>query len=263
MTEETDATVDGGSEAEAIAEVSTEVESNSEATAEQDTGTEQTGQADDTGEEQPKRVPWFQKRIDEVTAKKYEAEREAAYWRGIAEGRIPQEQPRQEATQPPDRWEDPEGYDQWLVDQATQRAIQQFEQKTQHQTTLRSYEERAAKVRESKPDYDSVVNNPNLRITPLMANVIRTREAGAEVAYHLGKNPQEADRISRLPDELQAAELGVLEARLTAAPAPQQRRDAPPPPPKTVGGLSAGINKDPADMSMAEYARWMETRDKN
>lgn len=254
MTEETDGHVEAG-EGE-----SHEVESNSEATTEQDTGTDDAGQADDSGdeaEEQPKRVPWFQKRIDEVTAKKYEAEREAAYWRGIAEGRIQPEQQQQAPEGPPDRWEDPEGYDQWLIDQA----VSKFQQNQQRQTVVQSYEQRAAEFRQSKPDFDAVVHDPSLRISPTMAEVIRVSEAGPQVAYHLGTNPSEAARIAALPDTLQAAELGRIEARLTyEAPKAQPQKAAPPPPPKTVAGLSAGINKDPADMSMAEYVKWMANR---
>jgi hypothetical protein len=81
MSEETDLQSEGAEGVEPTA-----VETNSEATTEQPTGTETPEAADDAGEatEEPvKKVPWFQKRIDEVTAQKYEAQRQADYWRGI------------------------------------------------------------------------------------------------------------------------------------------------------------------------------------
>jgi hypothetical protein len=252
MSEETDAP-QGGAEGETTSEA---VETISEATTEQETGTDEPGLADDTGEateegEAPaKRVPWFQKRIDEVTAKKYDAEREAAYWRGIAEGRAPaQEAPvRQEAA--PDRWEDPEGYDQWLIDQA----VTKFQATQQQSTILSTYEERATQFRESKPDFDSVVNNPSLRVTPTMADVIRESDVGPQVAYHLGTNPAESARIASLPLHRQAAELGKLEVKLTSQPIPAATaKPIPPSPPQTVGAVSAGLSKPLEDMSMAEY----------
>ena len=256
MSEETDAP-QGGTEAEAIAETST-VESTSEATTEQpEAVAENAAPADDTGEEAepPKRTPWFQKRIDEVTAKKYEAEREAAYWRGIAEGRAPAQPTPQQPVTPPDRWEDPEGYDRWLIEQAKQEFQGEFKQ----QQRLSTYGERVARFAESNPDYnDLVTTNRDLPITPNMANVIFESDLGPQVAYHLGKNPQEARRIAALPDYLQAAELGKLEVKLSQ-PAPKaQPKTPPPPPPQTVSGLSAGLNKSPTDMTMAEYVEHMK-----
>jgi hypothetical protein len=91
MSEETDAP-QGGAEGVVAPEA---VETNAEATTAQPTATESAELADDAGEatEEPvKKVPWFQKRIDEVTAQKYEAQRQADYWRGLAEGRTPQTQ---------------------------------------------------------------------------------------------------------------------------------------------------------------------------
>lgn len=249
MNEETDAPEMGG------ADESAQVETASEATAEQPSGADEAAQADDAGEA-AKRVPWFQKRIDEVTAKKYEAEREAAYWRGIAEASGRQQPPQAPPEGPPreDQFETWDEYDQARIEYAVEQKLRARDEQTQRTTVLRTYEERAAKARESKPDYESVVNNPSLSITPIMAEVIRVSEAGPEVAYHLGTNPGEAARIAALPDYLQAAELGRLEARLTPmVQQPAQQRAAPPPPPKTLSGVSAGINKSPSDMSMAEY----------
>ena len=265
MSEETDAP-EGGAEAivehetlDATPAVEVAIAPNADDTAAQQTEAEETGQADDAGEEaeQPKRVPWFQKRIDEVTAKKYEAEREAAYWRGIAEGKSPQQPAQPQAQEAPDRWDDPEGHDRWLIAQAKRELLTE----TQQVTALQSFEERAAKVRQSKPDFDSVVGNPNLPVSETMWNVIRESDGGPEVFYHLGQNPQEARRIAALPDYRQAAELGKLEAKLShPAPAPAPRTP-PPPPPQTVAGLSAGIAKAPEDMSMSEYIKWRSKGD--
>ena len=256
MTEQTDAP-EGGAEAivvheslDAAPEVETPVVEQADDTTAQDASTEETGEADDAGAEptKPKQVPWFQKRIDELTAKRYEAERDAAYWRGKAE--TPTVQPEAQAV--PDRWEDPEGYDRHLIEQAKKEVRSEL----QRDRAASTYQERVAKVREAKPDFDSVTGNPALPVTPTMANVIFESDVGPEVAYHLGTNPGEAARIAALPEYRQAAELGKLEAKLSQpAPAP---RTPPPPPPQTVKGLSAGLNKTPDEMTMAEYKAWRE-----
>jgi hypothetical protein len=252
MTEETDAP-QGGAEAIVVHETldaapAVETTNADDTAAQPETGADNPDAADDAGAEptKPKQVPWFQKRIDELTAKRYEAEREAAYWRGKADT-APVHQEQAQAV--PDRWDDPEGYDRYLIEQAKKEVRTEL----QRDKTTSTYHERVAKVREAKPDFDSVTTNPALPITPVMANVIYESELGPEVAYHLGANPGEAARIAALPEYRQAAELGKLEVKLSQpAPAPVTRTP-PPPPPETVAGLSAGIAKSPEDMSMAEY----------
>lgn len=257
MSEETDAP-QGGTEAEAVADTSqaeaAEGRASDNAT-EQDTGTDESGQADETGDT-PKRKPWWEKRFDELTAKRYEAEREAAYYRGLAEAGGRQQQPAAPEGPPrEDQFESYEDYEQARIDYAVEQRLQKVRQEEQRSTVLRTYEERAAKLRETATDYDLVVNDPTLKITPVMADVIRESDVGPAVAYHLGTNRAEAERIAALPAHRQAAELGKLEARLSAAPeAPKaQTRNPPPAPPRTVSGLSAGLPKDPEDMSMSEY----------
>ena len=90
-------------------------------------------------------------------------------------------------------------------------------------------------------------------ISDEVADVIATSEMGAEIAYHLGKHPDQAARISSLHPVDAAREIGRIEARFSAPPPPKQTTTAPPPP-KPLGG--AGGDVDPSKMSMAEYTRW-------
>jgi hypothetical protein len=62
-----------------------------------------------------------------------------------------------------------------------------------------------------------------------MAETIRASDAGPDVAYYLGSNPKEADRISKLPAFLQAKEIGKIEAKVANAP-PVKRTSAAPSP---------------------------------
>ena len=51
-----------------------------------------------------------------------------------------------------------------------------------------------------------------------MARAIQASDIGPDVLYHLGSNPKDAARISRLDPILQAREIGKIEAQLGAAP---------------------------------------------
>lgn len=268
MIEDTDGQTAGteGETEELVApsQVEAATEQTSEDTAEQQTGADDTGQADETGAA-PKKKPWWEKRFDELTAKRYEAENQAAYWRGLAEagGRPAQAETQQEGPPTEDQFETWDDYQEALIEYKVDQRIKAEETKRQRGAVLQTYEQRAAKFTESHPDYQSVALGDHVKITPLMAEVIRESDLGPEVAYHLGSNPTEAQHIANLPPHRQAAELGKLEAKLTAQPAaaPPSPKPIPPEPPKTVSGLTAGINKKPEEMSMAEYMEWHRTRD--
>lgn len=256
--------LEAGTGGEAIVPVVDAVDAaNSEATAEQQKPhADEEGSADDAGDK-PKRKPWFQERIDDVTRQKYEAQREADYWRGMAEGRAQSQQPPVEHRQDgPPREEDFGGdYDAFqsaLIDYRVDQRLNQERALAQRNSVVQTYQQRVQEARSRMADYDQVVGDPSLPITDLMAEVIRESELGPEVAYHLGTNRSEAQRIAGLPPHRQAAELGKLEARLSAPPAPPPApRNPPPPPPKTVSGLASGLNeKNPEEMSIAEYRKW-------
>lgn len=227
-----------------------------EATTGDDDGDEHTA---DTSE--PKKpAKGVQKRLDELTRRIHEERREKERLMSLLErGYSPQGQPQQVAhTEGPpreDQFDDWDAYQAAVIDWRVEQRLAAREQSQQRESLLRTYEERAAKAKERLPDYDIVVTDPTLTITPLMAEVIRESDVGPEVAYHLGTNRSEAQRIAALPPHRQAAELGRLEARLSQAPAPAPAtpRNPPPAPPRTVSGVSAGLTKAPEEMSMAEY----------
>jgi hypothetical protein len=144
-------------------------------------------------------------RIDELTRQKHDAIRDRDYWRGKAQ---------ELANQNTDAMD----YDDQLVtkvqaasakdradaaDITAQRAVQQ-------QFAVLESEARVKWV-----DYDQVTRNPSIAITPEMAGLIAESEFGPEVAYHLGKNPQEASRLAQLSDRQLAREIGTLGDRKT------------------------------------------------
>jgi hypothetical protein len=65
-------------------------------------------------------------------------------------------------------------------------------------------------------DFDEVIQNPTLPITGLMRDSMMETSSGAEVAYHLGKNPTEAARISALSPVQQIGEITKLAGKFTS-----------------------------------------------
>jgi len=103
-------------------------------------------------------------------------------------------------------------------------------------------------------DFDAVAFNPSLPVNEAMEQVILGSEKGADLAYYLGSNPQEAARIANLPPMLSAMEMGKIEMKMSA---PKKTTNAPKPIQPVGSGGSQ--NKDPSQMSTSE---WMEWRNK-
>jgi hypothetical protein len=112
--------------------------------------------------------------------------------------------------------------------------------------------EATATFREKAPDFEEIAHNPNLAITPAMADAIRESSRGPEIAYYLGKNPAEAARIAGLPPVSQAAAIARLEARIDE---PQASITKAPQPVGTLSGRAGSGGKKLDDMSFEEYRR--------
>ena len=126
------------------------------------------------------------------------------------------------------------------------------QQRDANERIVNEWNARRAKAIEAKPDFAAVVENPAVQISPPMAAAIMQMEQGADVAYHLGKNPAEAARIAALPPLNAVFELGRLAASLAAPTAPKISRA--PDPIRPVGGASPAVTPALADLDMDAYA---------
>lgn len=169
---------------------------------------------------------------------------------------------------------DPDAFEQALMDYAEQRATWTAKQEVARLQRQTAEEQQAAAIREAQqaaqqayvariekvkadmPDWDEVASSPDVQVSVPMAAAILHSENGPRLQYYLGKNPQEAQRIRELSPPLQLLELGKLEAKLTAAPAPKPVVSAAPAPIKPISGGSPSSTKDPENMSMEEYAAY-------
>lgn len=117
---------------------------------------------------------------------------------------------------------------------------------------------KAAEFSKSKPDFqDKVLRAPTLPVTNEMQQILRGHELGPELLYHMVENREAALAIARLPLASQLMEVGRIAERIAAAKAAPKPpvSQAPPPTPK-VDGAAAQVEKDPATMSDAEFAKW-------
>lgn len=135
-----------------------------------------------------------------------------------------------------------------------QETLKREREEAQKQARTESFRNREAEFAESVEDYFDVVYSPSTPISQAMAEVIAESDHGAQLAYHLGKNPDVARSIYNLPPIMAARELGRLEAKLSA-PKPPPVSKAPPPPPK-IDASEPEAERDPDKMSMDEWLKW-------
>lgn len=241
-------------------------------------------QEDEEAEEAAvRKKPWFQRRIDEVTKQRREAERRAQKLEemlGEVIGQIKAGTPPVEPpTEPPlsefvptrprptreqfefdeDRYID--AVADWKYEQREAKANHERRQAQQQQTQVqiqKAVEERRVKTlqegAQKYPDFDEVVRSlPAAIMNPEMALCVLQTKTPADIAYHLGKNPDEAERISRLAPIEKAIALGELQAAILAN---QKKTTSAPPPPNPIGGREPS-SKSESQMSMDE---WLKAR---
>ena len=161
----------------------------------------------------------------------------------------------------PEQFESTDAYVDALAAQKAEQLLAQREQNKQQAELLESYHDREEKAREKYDDFEQVAYNPKLPITDVMAQSIQASDIGPDVAYHLGANPKEAERISRLSPILQAKEIGKLEATLAVNPPVKKTSNAPTPiSPITARstGSPAYDTTDPRSIKTMSTSEWIE-----
>ena len=159
-----------------------------------------------------------------------------------------------------DQFESPQAYAEFIRAEA-EKLVQHREIQKQQAEIMEVYHDREEEARGKYDDFDQVAYNPNLPITDAMAETIRASDIGPDLAYHLGQNPKEAERIARLSPLHQARELGKIEAKLAAEP-PQKKISSAPAPisPVTARATNPGVTDttDPRATKTMSDSEWIE-----
>ena len=217
--------------------------------------------AENQHEQTPEEKKFTQAELDAMIGKrlareqrKWEREQQAKIAEAQAKARVPAELP------PADQFETPEAYAEALAEKRAQELIQQREAAKRQAEIMEQYHDKEEEVRGKYDDFDQVAYNPNLPITDVMAETIRASDVGPEVAYYLGSNPKEADRIARLSPFLQAKEIGKIEAKLVENPPVKKTSSAPAPiSPVTARVTSNGVTDttDPRSTKNMSVSDWI------
>ena len=168
---------------------------------------------------------------------------------------------RAPAVQSADQFETTEAYTDALALQKAEELIVKREHAKRQSQVLESYHDLEEEARSKYDDFEQVAYNPKLPITNVMAETIQSSDVGPELAYYLGSNPKEADRISRMTPFSQAKEIGKIEAKLADNP-PVKRTTSAPAPISPVTARSSGSpahdTTDPRSIKTMTASQWIE-----
>ena len=165
-------------------------------------------------------------------------------------------------------------YEEYQASLNAYKSIQMLDERTKAQAT-REHEQSQERVKAAKqarmaelqqnwvqqandartryPDFDSVVMAERTPLSAIMQEMVMDSDLGAEIAYQLCKNPDEALAIGRLSPLEQARRLGALEASLSRPPASKVTKA---PDPVTPIGGAGGATADPTKMTVDQYRAW-------
>jgi hypothetical protein len=188
--------------------------------------------------------------------RKWEREQAAKQAEMQAKRAIPAELP------PADSFESPEAYADVLAEKKAEELIARREQARMQSEILEAYHDREEEARSKYDDFEQVAYNPKLPITDVMAQTIQSSDIGPDMAYYLGSNPKEAERISRLSPMLQAKEIGKIEAKLASNPPVKKTSNAPAPiapvTARSTSGSPAYDTTDPRSVKAMTTSEWIE-----
>ena len=223
------------------------------------TATTDNAQIAPEAEAAPATKTFTQEELDAIVSKrlareqrKWEREQAA---KAVSAPSVPKELP------PVDQFESPEAYADALAEQKAQQLLVKREQERQQMEVLAAYHDREEEARNKYDDFEQVAYNPRVPITDVMAQTIHASDVGPDIAYYLGANPKEADRIARLSPFLQAKEIGKIEAKIADNPPIKKTSSAPAPiTPVTArtSGNPSYDTTDPRSTKTMSVSEWIE-----
>lgn len=224
----------------------------------------------DEGDDAPKKSKKIQKRIDEITKARREAERERDFWRSQAEQRANAEMQQIAIGQKPTLEQfdyDQEAYldalaDYKLQSKLAEKEVQSYKQQVNQQEIqeVQQFKQREYEVMSEFPDYQQKVYANDVPITDTMAKAIRVDENGARVAYFLATYKDIAYRVASLSPKEQFLAIGDISekiAQATESSVAGKVSNAPSPVP-SVTSRGGAVAKSPEKMSTDEWMKWRQ-----
>lgn len=157
---------------------------------------------------------------------------------------------------------------EFKVQQKLVPIAEQMQKRVEQTRVVNEWQGKIAQAKSEYPDFDSALEEAqDIPIQPHVSEALMDSPLGADIAYYLAKNPEDAYRINSMTPTQAIRELGRIEsyvefdkkekakvpkAKVSAAPAPIK-------PPKSSGG---GSTKSLEDMSPAEYIAYRNKQGK-
>jgi hypothetical protein len=180
------------------------------------------------------------------------------------EAMTPRQQHAEQAKQPDgkpklDQFQNVEDYVEavadWKLEQREQvgkRAAAETQNQTVYNKTEKIYAEAEKLAGFDRESFDE------LPLTTSIAQAVIESDIAPKLMAHMAANPDEVERISKLSSARQAAEIGKLEAKLSAV--KDVKMSKAPAPIKTVGSRGGEVGKNIDTMTMAEFAAFEKAR---
>lgn len=225
------------------------------------------GESENNGEGGDKKTPWFQRRIDQLVAEKWEERRRAeakekeandlmtqlAEMRKSANSGQQVSNPATSAGSPPAQRTDT-GLSEAELKVRIEREAESL---TRQRAFNKSCDETAENGARDYGDFNLAMKTFGLvgGIPQTVLETVIEMPDGHKILYAIGKDPELAEKISKLSPARQALEVGRLEASLKK-PVAKPVSNAPAPIKPVDTGSRA--SDDPEKMSMEEFVVWRE-----
>lgn len=224
------------------------------------------------GEEQDKTSPQARAAYARERNRRQAAERESAELKATVTQLVEavsklttRDQPKEDQRPVRDTFDTPDAYDTaletWAGKRAASAAKAEFEagqakqdRERQASTLVDAYQERKTAFEADHPDFDDLVMDDGLKISPAMSQAILEAEDGPAIAYHLAQNPDMAERLAKLSPAQAVYEIGKISTRLANPPRPRAE------PIRPLSARNSAAEKSPSEMSMDEYAAYRKSR---
>ena len=223
--------------------------------------TQESVESTDDEDDDKKPGKGFEKRIERFNRRIAEKEAEIEHWRKAAlagNQQAPIQAPVQMPLEKPTLATfngDVEAY----TDALTDWKLQQKELLSHQQKIAQTYAEREANVKKAHADYDEVIADFKEKYkyvkAPEINQYLAESDNGPAMFYYIANNTAEVDRILKLSPLHRLAELGKLEARLSAPAAKVAPKVSAAPKPASPEKGSAPVTKNINDpnLSQREY----------
>lgn len=226
-------------------------------------GQDESQEPGDSKDKPGKEPVGFQRRVSKLTERARLAQEEAEYWKSKALEATPKQEPAVSEKPKFSDYNDIEAYTDAVTEWKVSHALKQYEEQSKVQQRTQkvetTYQSRVEAFVKEAPDFVEAVAEfieEQYPISNAAVEFIQDSEIGPKLTYHLAKNPEEAERISRLSAVRQIAELGKLEDKLSAK-TPSKTSSAPPPVKSTAG--KAVIKSELKDE--LSYSDWKKLRE--